>query len=142
MNTTPVAIRDAKTTSMVTMKRESLIQNMIRYWPLYFMALPGMIFFIIFRFIPLTGTIIAFKDYSVFQGFVASPWVGLKHFQTLFQYPDFQRVFFNTLILGMLRVFFFFPVPIILALFINELINPKYKKVIQTVFYIPHFFHG
>ncbi len=140
MSVAPVAVQGGKAKAAGLAKRESLPQNLRRHWPLYLMALPGIIFFIVFRYIPLAGTIIAFKDYSVFQGFFDSPWVGFKHFQTLFHYHDFQRVFFNTLILGFCRVFFFFPVPIVLAILINELIRPKFKKVIQTVFYIPHFF--
>jgi ABC-type polysaccharide transport system, permease component len=109
------------------------------YWPLYVMALPGIIFLIIFKYIPLLGSVIAFKDYSVFQGIANSPWVGLKHFNTLISHPDFIRVFGNTLILGFLKVVFVFPVPILLALMINEVRKSALKKGIQTTLYIPHF---
>jgi putative aldouronate transport system permease protein len=109
------------------------------YWPLYVMAIPGIVFFIIFKYIPLVGTVIAFKDYSVFKGFIDSPWVGLKHFKTIFHYPDFIRVFSNTLTLGFLKIVLVFPVPVLLALMINEIRKSALKKGIQTALYIPHF---
>ncbi|MFC0215284.1 ABC transporter permease [Paenibacillus chartarius] len=109
------------------------------YWPLYVMAIPGIIFLIVFKYIPLAGSVIAFKDYSVFRGFMDSPWVGLKHFATLFRYPDFARVFGNTLVLGFLRIVIVFPVPVLLALMINEIRKSALKKGIQTALYVPHF---
>lgn len=111
-----------------------------RLWPLYVMVLPGVLFFILFRYIPLTGTVIAFQDYSVFKGVLASPWVGLKHFESLFAYDQFWKIFRNTAVIGMYMLVFAFPAPIILALLMNELRHVLYKRVIQTVFYIPHFF--
>ncbi|NHW38914.1 ABC transporter permease subunit [Paenibacillus aceris] len=109
------------------------------FWPLYVMAIPGILFLIIFKYIPLVGSVIAFKDYSVFKGFIDSPWVGMKHFQKLFDYPDFIRVFGNTLVLGFLKIVLVFPIPILLALMINEIRKSALKKGIQTALYIPHF---
>ncbi|MGO4495044.1 ABC transporter permease [Paenibacillus sp. 2RAB27] len=109
------------------------------YWPLYVMALPGIAFLIIFKYVPLAGTVIAFKDYSVFKGFIDSPWVGLANFNKLFHYPDFQRVFVNTMILGFLRIVIVFPIPVLLALMINEIRKSALKKGIQTTLYLPHF---
>lgn len=109
------------------------------YWPLYVMAIPGVIFLLIFKYIPLAGTVIAFKDYSVFRGFIDSPWVGFKHFKTLLHHPDFVRVFGNTLMLGFFKIVMVFPVPILLALMINEIRKSALKKGIQTALYIPHF---
>lgn len=109
------------------------------YWPLYVMAIPGVVFLIVFKFIPLAGSVIAFKDYSVFQGFLNSPWVGLKHFGTLLEHPDFARVFGNTLMLGFFKLVLVFPVPVLLALMINEIRKSALKKGIQTALYIPHF---
>ncbi|MEC0236237.1 ABC transporter permease subunit [Paenibacillus kribbensis] len=109
------------------------------HWPLYVMAIPGIVFLIVFKYIPLAGAVIAFKDYSVFQGFVDSPWVGLKHFNTLIDHPDFARVFGNTLVLGALKLTLIFPVPVLLALMINEIRKSALKKGIQTALYIPHF---
>lgn len=117
----------------------STINRMKVFWPLYVMAIPGIIFFIIFKYIPLAGAVIAFKDYSVFKGFIDSPWVGLKHFKTIFYYPDFIRVFSNTITLGFLKIVLVFPVPVLLALMINEIRKSDLKKGIQTALYIPHF---
>jgi putative aldouronate transport system permease protein len=116
-----------------------LWHNMRSYWPLYIMAVPGIIFIIIFKYIPLAGSFIAFQDYSVFKGFLDSPWVGFKHFKTLLEYQDFKRVFTNTMILGFLKTALVFPVPILLSLMINEVRNAMMKKGIQTALYIPHF---
>ncbi len=109
------------------------------FWPLYAMAIPGIVFLIIFKYIPLGGAVIAFKDYSVFKGIIDSPWVGLKHFDTLLGHPDFVRVFTNTLMLGFLKLALVFPVPVMLALMINEVRKSALKKGIQTALYIPHF---
>ncbi len=109
------------------------------YWPLYVMAIPGIVFLIVFKFIPLAGSVIAFKDYSVFRGFIDSPWAGLKHFSTLLHHPDFARVFGNTLTLGFFKLVLIFPVPVLLALMINEIRKSALKKGIQTALYIPHF---
>uniref|UniRef100_UPI003D2C8A8F ABC transporter permease n=1 Tax=Paenibacillus oryzisoli TaxID=1850517 RepID=UPI003D2C8A8F len=109
------------------------------FWPLYIMAIPGMLFLIVFKYVPMVGTVIAFKDYSVFKGMLDSPWVGLKHFQTLIHHPDFVRIFSNTLTLGFLKIVLVFPIPVLLALMINEIRKSALKKGIQTALYIPHF---
>lgn len=119
--------------------KTSASHHMKLYWPLYLMVIPGLTFLIIFKFIPLGGAVIAFKDYSVFQGMIDSPWAGLKHFETLIHHPDFIRVFSNTLILGFFKLVLIFPVPVVLALMINEVRKSKLKKGIQTALYIPHF---
>lgn len=117
----------------------SLGQNFRKYWPYYVMVLPGVIYMIIFKFIPMLGSVIAFQDYSVYQGIGGSPFVGLKYFKSLFSYPDFQRIFTNTLILGAYKILFVFPIPVVLALMINEVRRTRLKKTIQTAVYIPYF---
>ncbi len=107
---------------------------------LLIMALPGLIWLVMFRFIPLAGSLIAFQDYQILKGFWASPWVGLKHFRYLFQYPDFYKIFRNTLVLGVYTLVFTFPLPIIIALMMNEFQNKNYKGFVQTAIYIPYFF--
>lgn len=119
--------------------KTSLIHNIKKYWPYYVMALPGVIFFLMFKYVPMLGSIIAFEDYSVFKGILGSPWAGLKHFKALFNYPDFKRIFTNTLLLGLLKTVLIFPIPVILSLMLNEVKNLKMKKVIQTSIYIPYF---
>lgn len=116
-----------------------LLHNTRKYWPLYAMALPGIAFLIIFKYVPLLGSVIALQDYSVFKGIQNSPWAGFKHFETLFHYPDFRRVLVNTLVLGALKTILAFPIPVILALMINEVRHAVAKKGIQTALYIPHF---
>ena len=113
--------------------------NFKKYWPYYLMAAPGVVYMILFKFIPMLGCVIAFEDYQVYTGIFGSKWVGLKNFQTMFSYSDFSRILTNTLIMGGLSIVFCFPVPVILALMMNELQSPKLKKTIQTAVYIPYF---
>ena len=106
---------------------------------LYLMALPGLIWFAIFKYGPMWGALTAFQDYSPFLGMLQSPWVGLKHFQELFSRPDFWLLLQNTLILAVLGLVFYFPSTILLALLLNEFRNRFYKKFLQTVFFAPYF---
>lgn len=106
---------------------------------LYFMLLPGLLYFIIFRYIPMGGIIIAFQQYSPFQGILHSKWVGLTQFKLFFSGTDFWMLLINTLGISILSLIFYFPAPIILSLLLNEIKNQKYKKVVQTFIYIPHF---
>jgi len=110
------------------------------YWMLYAMAVPGVVWLVLFRYIPMMGSIIAFQEYQIFRGIWKSPWVGFLHFERLFASPDFYRVFRNTLILGFYNVFLTFPIPIALAVFINEVQLVRVKRTIQTILYLPHFF--
>lgn len=109
-----------------------------RHWPYYVMILPGVIWLIIFKYIPLMGSVIAFQNYSIFDGILGSEWVGLAQFKKLFQYPDFYRILRNTLVFGGIQILIF-PVSIILALMLNEIGHKILKKSIQTAIYIPHF---
>lgn len=120
-------------------KKISLTDDIKKYWPYYLMVLPGIIFFLAFKYIPMLGSTIAFQDYSVFKGFFGSDWVGLKHFKALIAYPDFKRIFTNTLMLGLCKTVLIFPIPVILSLLLNEVKNLRVKKAIQTAIYIPYF---
>lgn len=106
---------------------------------LYLLMLPTVIWYIVFRYVPMLGTQIAFKNYSFSKGIWGSPWVGLKNFQFLFQYPDFYNILRNTVVINIYNLIFGFPIPIILALLLNEIRNIVFKKTIQTVVYFPHF---
>lgn len=101
--------------------------------------LPCIVFYIIFRYGPMYGVIIAFKKYSVYQGIINSPWVGLKYFIQFFSSTDFFLLFKNTFLLGVYGLLWGFPFPIIFALFLNELKNQRYKKSVQTISYLPSF---
>ncbi|RGW13313.1 sugar ABC transporter permease [Enterococcus asini] len=106
---------------------------------LYFMLLPGVLYFIVFKYIPMGGLVIAFQDYQPFLGILGSPFVGLKHFIRLFSTDTFLLLMKNTLIIFGMNIVFSFPFPIILALMINELRSSKLKKAVQTIIYLPHF---
>ncbi|MDR0897075.1 MAG: ABC transporter permease subunit [Oscillospiraceae bacterium] len=103
------------------------------------MAIPGIIYFALFKYAPMWGVVIAFKDYVPFLGVIDSPWVNFKHFEYFFNNPMFGRLLGNTLVLSFMNILFFFPAPIILALMLNELRSQRYKKIMQTMLYIPHF---
>ncbi|MGQ4677907.1 ABC transporter permease [Paenibacillus polymyxa] len=117
---------------------ESLLR-MQKHKLLYLMVLPGLVYFIIFKYFPMGGLVIAFQDYQAFQGITGSPWVGMKHFIRLFTEPTFFMLLRNTLILFALNIVIFFPLPIILALMLNEVRKVFFKNIIQTIIYIPHF---
>lgn len=122
---------------MRTIKRK---YNPQQSWMLYTMVVPGVLFFIFFKYIPLFGTVIAFQDYSIYKGILKSEWVGFKHFITVFSYYDIYRIIFNTFRIGLKLVLFSFPVPIILALMLNEINSRGTKRTIQSLLYLPHFF--
>lgn len=103
------------------------------------MILPGLLYFIIFKYLPMGGLVIAFQDYQPFQGILGSQWVGFKHFIRLFTEPTFFMLLRNTLILFAMNIIFFFPLPIILALMLNEVRSRYLKNFVQTIIYIPHF---
>ncbi|RCW47612.1 ABC transporter permease [Paenibacillus prosopidis] len=103
------------------------------------MVLPALILIIIFSYIPMYGVLMAFQDYSIFKGFMASPWVGLKHFNMFFGSPEFLEVMRNTAVISLLKFFIGFPAPILLALMLNEVKNMMFKRLVQTVSYLPHF---
>ncbi|MBW7454053.1 ABC transporter permease subunit [Paenibacillus sepulcri] len=103
------------------------------------MVMPGLLYFALFKYLPMWGILIAFKDYLPFRGFWNSPWVGFKHFDRFFHDPVFWTLFENTLILAIYNIIFFFPFPILIALMLNELRREWFKRSIQTFIYIPHF---
>jgi putative aldouronate transport system permease protein len=106
---------------------------------LLFIALPGILHFIIFKFIPLGGNVISFQNYNFFQGIMESPWVGLTHFANMFTYEEFFRILKNTLLLSLYSIGFGFPAPLVLALLLNEVRRMWIKKPVQTLLYLPHF---
>lgn len=107
---------------------------------LYMLLLPGLLYFIVFKYMPMYGIIIAFQDYSPFKGIGGSEFVGLKHFLRFFEDDEFITVFRNTLLISFYKLVFGFPFPILLALMLNEVRKMAFKRIAQTLFYIPHFF--
>lgn len=106
---------------------------------LYLMLLPGIVFFIIFRYAPMWGVLVAFKDYNLFKGFMASKWIGLKNFQNFFNDPFCFRIIKNTFLLSFYSLLWGFPMPIILSLMFNEVRSKHFKKITQTISYMPYF---
>ena len=105
----------------------------------YLMAVPMVVFLVLFRYLPMLGIAIAFQDFKYRVGFFGSKWVGLKHFQSFVNGYYFGRVVSNTLIISLLDLLFVFPMPILLALLINEMKGQRFKRLVQTVSYMPHF---
>lgn len=121
-------------------RRESKVFPTLRkYKSFYFMLVPGFVAILLFAYIPIFGNFIAFKDYKIFLGPFESPWNGIENFQRLFQATNFSQIFFNTLTIGLYKLLFGFPAPILLALMLNEIRNQVFKRTIQTVVYLPHF---
>jgi putative aldouronate transport system permease protein len=114
-------------------------RRFIENWDLYILILPPLAILFIFRYLPLYGAQIAFRDYNILDGITGSPWVGFKHFKALLSDPQFYRIFRNTVLLNFYRLIFQFPIPILMALSIYELRSHLYKRVIQTISYLPHF---
>jgi len=112
------------------------LRRMANDWVLYAMLAAPLVYFFIFNIIPLYGMKLAFMDYRILGNHV---WVGWKHFNILFSSPAFSNVLKNTIIISLMKMIFFFPVPIILSLFINEVRSGKYRKFVQSVVYLPHF---
>ena len=114
--------------------------DLYRYRYLYlFFALPLLAYYIVFKYVPLYGLQIAFKEYRITKTIWECPWVGLEHFEDFFSSIYFLRTLKNTLVISCLNLIFGFPAPIIFALLLNEVQNSKFKKVVQTVTYLPHF---
>ena len=101
--------------------------------------LPGVVWFIVYHYIPIYGITLAFKRFRIMEGVLGSPWVGLEYFERLFASAKFYRVFVNTIVLALMRLVFYMPVPILFALLLNELRHLGFRKIVQTVSYLPHF---
>lgn len=107
--------------------------------PLLFMFTPVILFYLIFRYAPIGGLVIAFKDYNFYDGILNSPWVGLHYFEILFQDPRTLEIIRNTLFLSLLSLAVGFPIPILLAIMLNEVRSMVFKRTVQTIVYMPHF---
>lgn len=119
--------------------RQSEWYKYVKYKSFFFMFLPTLIFFIIFKYIPVFGNVIAFKNFSIKEGIWGGEWVGLAHFYELFTAPSFYEVFRNTLTISFSKLLVNFPTPIVFAILLNEIGNKYFKKTVQTLSYLPHF---
>ena len=120
-------------------KKKSFAEVWKANWQLYVLILPAIIYFIVFNYFPLYGIQIAFKDYKAVQGIAGSAWVGLKHFKTFFEAYYFERLLKNTLLLIVYYLLWSFPIPILLAILLNQIRKDRVKRFIQTTIYVPYF---
>jgi putative aldouronate transport system permease protein len=128
---------DYKRSGLLSVRR--MWKGIKRHWQLYLLIIAPMAYILIFKYIPMYGAQIAFRDYSVIKGFSGSQFVGLKHFQSFFQSPNFWLLIKNTLGISLYSLAVGFPAPIILALALNEIKNAKFKKTVQMVTFAPYF---
>jgi putative aldouronate transport system permease protein len=120
-------------------QKAGLKQRIIDSRYIYLLLLPGFIYFVIFKYTPMWMLVLAFQDYNPFDGILGSSWVGLKHFKFLLNDPMFYLMLRNTFAINLMSLVFYFPMPIFLALLLNEVRHNKIKRLIQTIFYFPHF---
>ncbi|KRF30556.1 protein lplB [Paenibacillus sp. Soil787] len=117
-------------------RRRRLKQNI----PLFIMLVPVIAYYILFKYWPMGGLVIAFKNYNFSDGILGSPWVGLKYFKLLFSSSNTLQIIWNTFWLSLLSLIFGFPIPIFLAILLNEVRRSWFKRWVQTIIYLPHFF--
>ncbi|MBW7452591.1 ABC transporter permease subunit [Paenibacillus sepulcri] len=117
----------------------SLWKACVKNKTLYLFLLPAIIWYIVFYYVPMYGITIAFKDFTIDKGILGSPWVGMEHFKTMWNSPEFTRVLRNTLVISGLKLLFVYTSGIVLALALNEIFHEKFKKLVQSVTYLPHF---
>ncbi|OMF38343.1 protein lplB [Paenibacillus sp. FSL H8-0548] len=119
--------------------RPSVLATLKRDRWLYLLLLPGALYFLVFKYVPMWGVLLAFKNYQPYTGFWNSEWVGLEHFKLFFANPEFFMLLRNTLLLSLYNLVFFFPAPIVIALLLNEVRLAFFKRTVQTLIYVPHF---
>ncbi|MFB9278201.1 ABC transporter permease [Cohnella cellulosilytica] len=106
---------------------------------MYALLLPGLIFLLLFKYTPMYGILIAFQDFNIFAGIPGSEWVGMEQFKKLIHSDEFAQVLTNTLLISLYKIVILFPIPIVIALFLNEVGRMFFKRTIQTIIYLPHF---
>ncbi|MDF2959839.1 MAG: binding-protein-dependent transport system inner rane component [Paenibacillus sp.] len=128
-------IKGAKATG----RNSALWKRIVLHKYMYLLALPGILYFIIFKFVPLWGLLLAFKEYNPYSGFTGSEWVGMKYFSELFSDANFYIMMRNTFAINIFGLVFLFPIPILLALMLNEVRHEAFKRFNQSIVYMPHF---
>lgn len=123
----------------VSSSGKKAIRQMAKGYELYLLFLPTFLYFLIFHYGPMYGLQIAFKNFIAVKGITGSPWVGFQHFERFFQSPQLVVLLKNTLLINLYELLVAFPIPIVLALMLNQVPNARFKKIVQTVTYAPHF---
>lgn len=124
---------------VIPSRMQVLTKDLLRNKYIYLMMLPGILYYIVFHYVPMYGATIAFKHFTPVAGIWGSEWVGFKHFQDFFRSYYFLRIIKNTLLLNFYSLLFGFPAPILLALLLNEVRKVWFKRTMQTITYLPHF---
>lgn len=118
---------------------QRLAKDLRLHWQLYVMAIPVIVYFLVFNYAPMAGVVMAFQKYSMKKGLLGSQWIGFDNFVRFFKSPYFFRLLRNTLLISFYGLIFSFPLPIVFALCLNEVRNSKFKKIVQTISYLPYF---
>lgn len=132
-------LNDKAERTRVSRKRESRRRLVWRNFDTYLLLLPGLLLLLLFKYVPMYGVVIAFQDYNIFDGISASEWVGLTQFRKLMHSSEFMQVFANTLLISIYKIVLLFPIPILIALLLNEIRFTAFKRTVQTIIYMPHF---
>ncbi|MFD0867666.1 sn-glycerol-3-phosphate transport system permease protein ugpA [Chlamydia abortus] len=119
--------------------RLEVLKRIYSYRSFYLMLLPAILYYLVFHYYPMYGALIAFKQFSITKGITGSAWVGFQHFEYLFGLDKFWQIFWNTIVISLYRLVFGFPLPLIVALLLNEVRKLMFKRTVQTVIYLPHF---
>ncbi|MEC0228542.1 ABC transporter permease [Paenibacillus alba] len=136
MSVTAAEVKQRVATAKVSKNRWKLFRTNI---DLYVLLIPGLLFLLLFKYTPMYGIIIAFMDFNIFDGFTGSKWVGMAQFAKLIHSDEFLQVFMNTLLISLYKLVLLFPVPIIIALLLNEVRRSWFKRTVQTIIFLPHF---
>lgn len=139
MNIESASLKNETALSATNRGNRGMFRFLRRDWQLYVLLLIPLGFVFVFKYAPMSGLVLAFKNYKIAKGFWGSDWVGFQVFQDIFAKPDFMRAVRNTLLLNSLDLLFSFTIPIVLALLLNEVKSIKFKRVNQTLLYLPHF---
>ncbi|MDL2327999.1 ABC transporter permease subunit [Ruminococcaceae bacterium OttesenSCG-928-A11] len=115
------------------------LKQIVRSWELYALLLPALLFFVLFKYVPMYGIVMAFRKLSISGGFFSGEWVGLLYFKQLFTDPAFWNALRNTILIGLYKLVFYFPVPILIAILLNEIRLKWFRNVVQTIIYLPRF---
>ncbi len=134
------AARSESVLPFLSGRLRATIRSYARNRYLILMFLPGFLLFLLFAYVPMYGITIAFKDFRILEGIMGSPWVGFKHFEYLFSGQGFMDALRNTVVISFLKYVFAFPAPILLAIMLNEIRSSWFRRTIQTISYLPHFF--
>lgn len=134
-----IASKNETASTSLTDKKLGILYYLRRDWQLYFLLLIPLSFVLVFKYAPMSGLVLAFKDFKIAKGFWGSEWVGFEVFQDIFAKSEFSRAIRNTLLLNVSDLLFSFTMPIVLSLLLNEVKNVLFKRVNQTLLYLPHF---